>query len=126
LKQTEFNVHKLVLTVNSDVFRAMFSHKNTKECQESRIVISDSTAKAVRQMLIYMYTGVLSPEYAMERDAGPPLMHIANKYQIKSLVQLIEQQLIARFASKLGYPSLWPDICVASNEISIRLNSNDY
>jgi hypothetical protein len=100
LKQTEFNVHKLVLTVNSDVFRAMFSHKNTKECQESRIVIEDSTATAVRQMLIYMYSSELPTEFAIETDAGT-LLHLANKYRIQSLVQLIEQGLVNRFLSKI-------------------------
>jgi hypothetical protein len=99
LKQTEFNVHKLVLTINSDVFRAMFSHKNTKECQESRIVIGDSTARTVRQMLIYIYTDDLPTEYARETDAVP-LLYIGNKYQIKPLVQLIERGLVKRFTSK--------------------------
>jgi hypothetical protein len=75
----------------------MFNHKNTKECRESRIVIGDSTAKAVRQMLVYMYTGELPEEYAMETDAVL-LMYITNKYQIKPLVQLIEQGLVKRFA----------------------------
>jgi hypothetical protein len=85
--------------VNSDVFMAMFSHQNTKEAREGRIQITDSTGPAVRQMLIYMYTGDLPKEYAMETDAGP-LLHIANKYQIKSLVQTIEPELVNRFASK--------------------------
>jgi hypothetical protein len=83
--------------VNSDVFHAMFSHENTKEAREGRIHITDSTGTAVRQMLIYMYTGELPKEYAMERDAGP-LLHIANKYQITSLVQLIEPGLVNRFS----------------------------
>jgi hypothetical protein len=85
--------------VNSDVFMAMFSHDNTREALEGRIQITDSTATAVRQMLIYMYTGTgeLPTEYAIETDAGP-LLYIANKYQIQSLVQLIGQELINRFA----------------------------
>jgi hypothetical protein len=87
--------------VNSDVFHAMFSHENTQEVRDGRIQITDSTPTAVRQMLIYIYTGELPTEYSFETDAGP-LMHIANKYQIKSLVQSIEQELINRFASKLG------------------------
>jgi hypothetical protein len=85
-----------VLTVNSDVFRAMFSHKNTKECQESRIVIGDSTATVVRQMLVYMYTGTLNNgQYEVEKDAVP-LMQIAYKYQIKSLTDFNEQKLVDR------------------------------
>jgi hypothetical protein len=83
--------------VNSDVFRTMFSHENTKEARESRIQTTDSTDTAVHQMLVYMYTGELPSEYAIEMDAGP-LLQIANKYQINSLVQLIEQGLIVRFA----------------------------
>jgi hypothetical protein len=96
----EFNVHKYVLMVNSDVFQAMFSDKNTQEAREGRIQITDSTVTAVRHMLIYMYTGkVAKKDYANEADAGP-LLHIAIKYQIKPLVQLIERELVNRFASK--------------------------
>jgi hypothetical protein len=87
--------------LNSDVFMAMFSHKSTKEFRESRIQIKDSTGTAVHQMLIYLYSGELPKEYVMETDAGP-LMHIANKYQIKPLVHLIEQDLVNRFALELG------------------------
>jgi hypothetical protein len=90
--------------VNSDVFHAMFSHENTKEARESRIVIEDSTT-AVHQMLIYLYTDELPEEFAIETDAGH-LMHIANKYQMQSLVQLIEWKLIVRFASKLGFQKI--------------------
>jgi hypothetical protein len=75
-----------VLIVNSDVFQAMFSHENTKEAREGRIQITDSTVTAVRQMLIYMYTGkVAVKDYAIETDA-PPLMAIADKYLMKPLV----------------------------------------
>jgi hypothetical protein len=48
-----------------------------------------------------MYTEELPEEYAAETEAGP-LMHIANKYQIQSLVQLIEEELIDRFVSELS------------------------
>jgi hypothetical protein len=83
--------------VNSEVFTEMFSDENTKEAREGRIRITDSTGKAVRQMLIYMYTGAFPKSYAMETDAGP-LMHLANKYQINALVQ--EQEFINRFTLK--------------------------
>jgi hypothetical protein len=91
--------------VNSDVFQAMFSHENTKEAREGRIIIEDSAATAVRQMLSYMYTSELPTEYVIETDTGP-LLYIANKYQIKLLIQLIEQELVNRFASKFGYLKL--------------------
>ena len=86
-------MHKYVLMFHSDVFRAMFNHKSTKESRESRIQITDSTAKTVNQMLIYMYSGQLpKEEYAIETDALP-LLNIANKYLINPLAQLIEQGL---------------------------------
>jgi hypothetical protein len=98
-----------MLMVNSDVFMAMFSHENTKEAREGRVQITDSTGTAVYQMLIYMYTGALPTEYAIEADASP-LLYIANKYQIKSLIQSIEQELIARFA--FAYFKIWlPKTC---------------
>jgi hypothetical protein len=84
--------------LNSDVFQAMFSHENTKEAREGRIQITDSTGTAVHQMLIYMYTGELPEEYAIETDAGP-LLYISNKYLIKPLVQLNEFRLVFRFVS---------------------------
>jgi hypothetical protein len=87
---------------NSDVFRAMFSHKNTKEAHEGRIQINDSTPTAVHQMLIYMYTGELPKEYDIETDAAP-LIKIANKYQIESLIEFNAQKLVDRFASKFKF-----------------------
>jgi hypothetical protein len=98
-----------VLMLNSDVFRAMFNYETTREAREGRIQITDSTGTAVRQMLIYMYTGELPMEYDTETDAGP-LMHMANKYLIKALIQLIEQDLVNRFALrfKICLPFLAP------------------
>ena len=91
-----FNVHK-VLIANSDVFRAMFSHEDTKEFRESRVRIEDSTYIVVHQMLNYMYTGTFPAEnYNVEKDAVP-LMSIAHKYQIKPLVEFNEQKLVERF-----------------------------
>jgi hypothetical protein len=79
---------------------AMFSH-DTKEAREGRIVIEDTTATAVYQMLVYMYSAELPQEYDVETDAVP-LMHIANKYQIQALVELNEQKFIERFINKIS------------------------
>ncbi|CAK5008299.1 unnamed protein product [Meloidogyne enterolobii] len=50
----EFPVHKFVLMAHSDVFRAMFNHKDTLESVESRIRITDFGPETVHQMLTYM------------------------------------------------------------------------
>jgi hypothetical protein len=97
--------------VISDVFNAMFSHETTKEARESRIQITDSTSTAVRQMLIYMYTGALPTEYLVETDSSP-LLYIANKYQIHALVQLIEQKLVFRFAFSCFEIRLPAETCI--------------
>jgi hypothetical protein len=89
-------VHKFILIANSEVFRAMFSHKDTKECRESRIIIKDSTIAAVRHMVHYIYTGKISDDYDKEEDALP-LLTIAHKYQIKPLIDFIGQILVERF-----------------------------
>jgi hypothetical protein len=80
---------------NSDVFYAMFSHKNTKESREGRILIKDSTATAVRQMIHYMYSGTLPKNYDVGKDAAA-LMKIADKYQVQPLVEYNEHKLIKR------------------------------
>jgi hypothetical protein len=95
----EFKVHKHILTPHSDVFSAMFSHKNTIEFREGRIIIKDSTIAAVRQMIHYMYTGKVSEDYDREEDALP-LLTIAHKYQIKPLMDFNEQILVERLVNK--------------------------
>jgi hypothetical protein len=81
---------------NSDVFHAMFSHENTKESREGRIIITDSTPTAVRQMLHYMYAGALPKNYDVEKDSAA-LIKIADKYEIKPLMGFNEHKLIGRF-----------------------------
>jgi hypothetical protein len=79
----------------SEVFRAMFSHKNTEEFRESRLQIKDSTVIAVHQMLNYMYSGKMPPGYDVNKDAVA-LISIAHKYQLKPLVDFNEQKLVER------------------------------
>jgi hypothetical protein len=47
-------------------------------------------------MIHYMYTGKISDDYDKEEDALP-LLTIANKYQIKPLMDFNEQILVDRF-----------------------------
>jgi hypothetical protein len=71
----------------------MFSHQDTKECRESRIIITDSTIAAVRHMINYMYTGALPyPNNCDYHDnmVALPLLAIAHKYQIKPMMCFIE------------------------------------
>ena len=91
----KFKVHKCVLTAHSDVFRAMFSHKETVENTQSRLKITDFDSKIVGQMLKFLYTGELAEELATEDLVE--LLKIAEKYQLKLLKSISEEKLIKRF-----------------------------
>ena len=88
-------MHKLVLAAHSDVFRAMFRHKETIENVQSRMEITDFNADVVGQMLKYLYTGELSEELNIENLAE--LLKIAEKYQLEILKSSSEEMLITRF-----------------------------
>jgi hypothetical protein len=100
-RDPSIGVHKYILIANSEVFSAMFSHKNTTEFREGRIIIKDSTIVAVRQMVYYMYRGKMSDDYDREQDALP-LLAIAHKYQIKPLMDFNEQILVETLVSTNG------------------------
>jgi hypothetical protein len=106
----EFHVHKFVLMTHSDVFCAMFSHKETLESVESRIRITDFTADTVHQMLTYMYfliiffklnlffkrySGGLPDDFSDEQATS--LIEISEKYQLDSLKIICQDKLISRF-----------------------------
>ena len=90
-----FKVHKCVLAAHSDVFRAMFAHKETVENVQSCLKITDFDADIVGQMLKYLYTGELPEELATENLTE--LLKIGEKYQLELLKSIIEEKLITRF-----------------------------
>uniref|UniRef100_A0A915DQR3 Uncharacterized protein n=1 Tax=Ditylenchus dipsaci TaxID=166011 RepID=A0A915DQR3_9BILA len=92
----EFSVHKFVLIAHSEVFRAMFSHKNMLENMESRINLTDTNPTAVHQMLTYMYSGNLPDGFADEH--APFLIEISEKYGLDPLKILCQDKLISRLA----------------------------
>ena len=51
----DFHVHKFVLSFRSPVFAAMFSHQNTKESQEGRVIIEDVPEKEFEAFLEHLY-----------------------------------------------------------------------
>ena len=51
-------VHRALLAARSPVFAAMFRHEDTKEAQESQVVISDVRAEVFKDLLHFAYTGV--------------------------------------------------------------------
>lgn len=53
----EFKVHKTLLSLHSPVFEAMFSHADTKEVTEQKVIIEDVSVDAIRTLLYFIYTG---------------------------------------------------------------------
>lgn len=96
-KNQEFQVHKFVLMAHSEVFRAMFTHKNTLENLESRVKLTDTNPIAVHQMLTYMYSSNL-PE-GFEDEHAPKLIEISEKYGLDALKILCQDKLVSRFYS---------------------------
>ena len=89
-----------MLLAHSDVFQAMFSHKESLENVQSRMTITDFDPEIIKQMLEYLYTGELSKKLSDENLVE--LLKIAEKYNLKMLKSASEAKLIQRlfFMSK--------------------------
>ncbi|XP_014230688.1 kelch-like protein 26 [Trichogramma pretiosum] len=75
-----FQVHVDMLSLKSDVFRAMFDHNMTEK--NSKIIkIEDFEAEVVEEMIKFIYTNELSETIDHPQD----LYAIAHKYQIDNL-----------------------------------------
>ncbi len=81
---TTFKCHKLVLATRSEVFKAMFAHKNMKEGQPSTLRIVDSTSDSVSQMINFIYTDNCEDlvQHVWE------LLPLADKYDLGKLKQM--------------------------------------
>ena len=79
----EFKCHKAVLSARSVVFKNTFAH-NTVESVTNRIVIKESPAQAVEDMLKYIYSGDVPDDY---QSLTIELLHIANMYQLSHIVE---------------------------------------
>eukprot|EP00092_Neocalanus_flemingeri_P029825 GFUD01032381.1.p1 GENE.GFUD01032381.1~~GFUD01032381.1.p1 ORF type:complete len:361 (-),score=86.81 GFUD01032381.1:95-1177(-) len=85
----ESSCHKLLLTSQSPVFRAMFA-QDSKENAESTVLLDDSTPEAVEEFLFYLYHGILRqvPFTSAELDLVFDIVYLASKYQMDDLLQI--------------------------------------
>ena len=81
-------VHRLVLTTQSPVFRAMF-RADMAEKATGQIEIADYSADAVREMKRFMYTGKVENL----RDIGAEMLELAFAYELPLLRALCESAL---------------------------------
>merc|ERR1719186_1874999 len=84
----EFRCHKLLLTSQSPVFKAMFDQENSKESIENTVDIQDCTPEAVEDFLFFLYNAMLRsfrfPSANLELMFG--LVHLSSKYQVGQLM----------------------------------------
>merc|ERR1712029_13761 len=107
-KSQELDCHKFMLSLRSDVFRAMFDH-DTKESQDNVLVIKDFDYITVSKMIDFIYDGHI------EDYEDNLLLQIADKYEIKVLKQRCEKAL-GKALGDTNVVDMWvtADLCQAS------------
>lgn len=88
---TELKTHKILLSLKSSVFCAMFENETMKETQENRVVIDDIDAEVGRQMLEFIYT---DREPSKLNELTTELLIVSDKYGIDELKKMCEKKLI--------------------------------
>lgn len=92
--EERLRAHSVILAARSPVFDAMWS-ASMKEKTEKEVSIEDLEPSAVRQMIRFMYTGVLSPEPDGDLETLS-LLEAAHRYQVPCLVEMCVMALAAR------------------------------
>jgi hypothetical protein len=87
--EQRFPCHQTVLTARSDVFRAMFEHKDLIESIRGEIRVDDISPEAMEKMLEFMYLDSVA-------EVGPhaaELFVAADKYNITELKECMEDAM---------------------------------
>lgn len=94
------DAHKSFLAGHSPVFKAMFQH-DTEESRNSRVKLEDINGKAMKEVLRYIYTGVLKNGKEVAKD----VLVAADKYQIDGLktrcCEILVKEVTSENAAKM-------------------------
>jgi len=90
VEDQEFKCHKNILSARSEVFKNTLAHE-TIESESNTIVVKGVPAKAVEDMLKYIYTGKLPDD---PKNLTIDLLNAAELYQIHSLKEACIQNLL--------------------------------
>jgi hypothetical protein len=98
--KSSFHCHKFVLASRSDVFKAMFSHDNVKECVDKEIILEEDPA-IVQQFLEFVYSDeVLEFVYSdevkrgLEENSAAKLLLMGDKYNVQRLKKTCHRFLV--------------------------------
>uniref|UniRef100_A0A914PWH6 BTB domain-containing protein n=1 Tax=Panagrolaimus davidi TaxID=227884 RepID=A0A914PWH6_9BILA len=94
--EKEIKVHKWVLCSQSDVFRAMFNSK-MKESIENKVEIKDFSFDVVETAVKMIYN--CNFETSLSTDDQMSLLQFFDKYNIQSLKEKVELQLITQISA---------------------------
>ena len=87
----EFHCHRIILSWRSPVFEAMFQ-SDMIENTSRRVDMKDIRPEVVREMLYFIYTGVISNDDIMD-EIGKDLLGTADQYQLDLLKNKCEEKL---------------------------------
>jgi hypothetical protein len=77
-----FHCHKLILASRSDVFAAMFSHGNVKECQEGKVVL-DEDSNVAELFLKFLYSDQI--DGSLDEDNAVQMLMMADRYNVTKM-----------------------------------------
>jgi len=91
----KFRCHKVIMAARSTVFKAMLENE-MQEKKTNEVKIEDSSPKAVKMMIDFIYTDKL-PENV--DPIAVELIHLAVKYDLASLIQICEVSLLSNLCN---------------------------
>ncbi|XP_037821033.1 speckle-type POZ protein B-like [Lucilia sericata] len=97
----EFHVHKAILAARSEVFAAMFEHE-MQENKLNRVEITDIDPEVIQEMLLFIYTGVVTKLYKMAKF----LFVAADKYALEGLKEMCEKKLCEQLSIEIAAETL--------------------
>ena len=90
-EETRFPAHKAILSARSEVFCAMFSHKDTLESQQNEVLIKDVGKATMERFLAFLYEASLPKDF--DFDCFAELLKVADKYRVASLTEVCAMKL---------------------------------
>ena len=85
-----FKCHQVILSIQSEVFHAMFQ-ADMVEKRTKKVTIKDFDPDVVREMLLFIYTGVTNEDVLKEKSRK--LLYLAEMYQLDVLKNICEENL---------------------------------
>lgn len=89
---SEFKVHKAVLSIRSPVFKAIFENDMT-ERRSGRIQIKGTDSKAMKLFLRILYVGANFDTEMIPIEIFPDVLDLAEKYNLPDIKALCEHQI---------------------------------